>query len=112
MGGANVRVLTARATRIELDRFDDKVVLGRVVTVDDGQPVSYGEVIVSLKPQSITERAEYRTSQGRVRPDGTFAIELGATNLVEAAGWVDAQAHYLGAFGLANCDSKAVRLER
>jgi len=112
MGGANVRVLTARATRIKLERFDANVILGRVITLDDGQPVTHGEVIASLKPQGAAEKAEYRTGQGRLRPDGTFAIELAATGLVEDAGWVDAQAHYLGSFGLAPSDSKVVRLER
>lgn len=110
MGGANVQVLTARATRLRLEQFDDQVVYGSVVTVDDGQPVTYGEVIVSLKPQGEAEQAEYRTEQGRLRQDGTFAIELGATDLVEEAGWVDGQAHFLGAYAVAPSDSKVVRL--
>jgi M6 family metalloprotease-like protein len=110
MGGANIRVLTARATRVILDRFDENVAQGRVITVDDRQPATYGDVIVSLKPAGIAEKAEYRTGQGRLREDGTFIIEVGASNLVEAAGWVEGQAHYLGAFALADSDSKVVRI--
>lgn len=112
MGGANVRVLTARATRLELDRFDEKVVLGRVVTVDDGLPATHGEVIVSLKPQGLAEKAEYTTGQGQLRQDGTFAIELRATHLLDEARWLEGQAHYLGSFGLAPSESKVVRLDR
>lgn len=112
MGGANVRVLTARATAIRLEQFDDKLVMGRVFTVDDRQPATHGEVIVSLKPQGIPDKAEYRIGQGRLHQDGTFIIELGASNLLADVGWLEGQVHYLGAFGLAPCDSKVVRLER
>jgi M6 family metalloprotease-like protein len=112
MGGANVRVLTGRATRIDLDEFNEIVVRGRVITVDDRQPVTFGEVIISLKPKGIVEEAEYRTGQGKIRQDGSFLIEVAATNLLAEAGVVEGQAHFLGAFGLADTDSKVVRLKR
>jgi hypothetical protein len=110
-GGGNIRVLTGRATRIDLDQFDEQVATGRVITVDDEQPVTYGDVIVSLQPVGSAERAEYRTAT-KLDRDGRFAVEIGASRLLEEYGWLDGQAHYLGAFALADCDSKVVRLER
>jgi M6 family metalloprotease-like protein len=109
MGGANARVMTGRATRIRLRRLDEKVALGLVETVDDGRPVGYGNVLVSLKPRGEADRAVYRGRQ--LSQDGTFAIELGAFELL-LEGEVVAQAHFLGAFALADCDSRVIRLRR
>ncbi len=112
MGGANVRVMTARQTRIDLDEFNKGAVRGRVVTEDDGQGVGYGDVIVSLKPKGVPDKTQYRSQGGRILNDGRFAIELGAGNLLEDWGSLIGQAHYLGAYGLSDCDSKVISLKQ
>lgn len=108
MGGASIRVMTGRATRIRLRRLDDDVAIGTVVTVDDGRPVTYGDVLVSLKPDGAAEKALYR--QAQLDQNGTFTIELGVFDLLQEYRVVVAQAHYLGAYALADSDSRAVEL--
>ena len=108
MGGASVRVMTGRATQIRLRRLDDKVAIGYVLTVDDEAPVTYGDVLVSLKPRDDAEKAVYRAAE--LDQSGRFVVELGIFDLLQEYEMVVAQAHYLGAYALADCDSKVVEL--
>jgi hypothetical protein len=103
MGGASLRVMTGRATRIKLHRLDDKVAIGYVLT-DDDQPATYCDVLVSLRPEGAPGRAVHRHAQ--LDQSGRFVIELGAFELLQEYGLVVAQAHYLGECALADSDSR------
>jgi len=112
-GGANVVVASGRRTAIVDLRIDRNVARGKVITVDDGAPVNRGKIVVTLQPDG---RAKYELSRNTsLSSDGRFVIELGLQRdekskaLVRAKA-LQAQAHYLGSFMLADCTSETVSL--
>ena len=74
LGGAQVQVVTGRATRFEDLKRDGELVSGRVVTVDDGTPVDGGQVLatVDLK-RGVPEAYGFVTSNV---VDGGFEVVL------------------------------------
>jgi M6 family metalloprotease-like protein len=95
MGGAEVQLASGRATRIEGPWTDDKVVRGRVVTVDGGDPVGEGVVVVLRRGDGEAEVAIEATVD-----NGEFVAELGAAGGPSRA---DVQAYYTGGHGYADC---------
>jgi M6 family metalloprotease-like protein len=90
LGGADIQVVTGRATRFDDVRTDGRTVTGRVVTTDDGEPVTGGLVIITFAddPQSP---ADFRTTTTGLQ-DGAFAAG-------SPQDWTLAQAEYLPAPG-------------
>lgn len=75
LGGADAQVVTGRATQFEELTANDKVVRGRVETVDNGQPVDGGIVLLALDRGAGTPEA-FEYVEAAVR-EGAFAAELG-----------------------------------
>lgn len=75
MGGAGIQVTTGRAT--EFDRFsnDGNVVVGRIVTADDGAPVHGGTVVVTVS--DVPDRFESHVSSSSEVDDGSFLVRFG-----------------------------------
>lgn len=78
LGGATAEVQVGRRVRFEEVEPADQVVRGRLVTEDDGMPVTDGHVIVTLDPRGRRRPESYRYVDAPVNPDGTFAVELGS----------------------------------
>ncbi len=74
LGGAGILVTTGRATEFERFSNDGSVVLGSIVTSDDGKPVPTGKVIVTVvdDPEAFERHA---TLSGDVR-DGSFLLRF------------------------------------
>jgi len=113
-GGANIVVSSGRRTKIVDLKMDRHVALGRVVTVDDGQPVNRGKVVVSMQPDGRSKHEFSRS--GPVFQDGRFAIELNLghdkdSEAVLKARSLSLQAHYLGGLMLADCQSEVLRVK-
>jgi hypothetical protein len=72
---------------------------GTVITVDDRQPVTGGHVIVTLDGGGAGRPDEYAYADGRVAPDGRFAIEF-------KPAWKALWCDYLPDTGFATATSK------
>ncbi len=96
-GGAQVLVRSARATRFVKLTVDQELATGEIRTVDNGQGVS-GTVLVSLWPPEAPEKVT--VVKGEVS-NGVFEFSFRPVD----DGMV-AQAHYLGGFDFAPCDSR------
>jgi len=104
-GGATVRVGAGRATEIEITDARHTFMAGRVFHVDDGSPVSGGTVVIVAR--ELDEFGGHQTADGEL-DGGDFAIEFpGSLKGAKQVG----QAHYLGSFGAAPCESRTVDLE-
>ena len=99
-GGAHVLVRSARATRWVKFAREGGHAFGRVEAVDDRSGVE-GTVLVTVWPEQAPEKAIVR--EGRA-VDGDVNVELGHVE----DDWLT-QAHYLGGFDLAPCDSDVLR---
>jgi M6 family metalloprotease-like protein len=111
LGGGTVRVLTGRATEVDRITRTTRSLRGRIVAVDNGKPVTGGNVIVSKAVRVERTNAESKLSRagsvqvlrtvgkGRVGKDGSFAIPLA----VKGRLIVD----YLGATGFDDSQSTA-----
>ncbi len=105
-GGATVRVGAGRGTAIEITDARKSFMAGRVFHVDDGSPVPVGTVVIVAR--ELDEFGEHQTAEGEL-DGGEFAIEFPRS--LRGAKQVG-QAHFLGSFGAAPCDSKTVDLEQ
>jgi M6 family metalloprotease-like protein len=111
-GGANVMVASGRRTKIVDLELTKDVARGRVITVDDGQPVNRGQVVVTVQPDGKAKGELSRS--GKVFGDGRFVLELSLHQKQEREDKVSVlkatalrlQAHYLGGVMLADCDSE------
>jgi hypothetical protein len=105
-GGATVRVGSGRATEIEITEARQTFMAGHVRHVDDASPVSGGTVMIVAR--ELDEFGGQLTANGEL-DGGDFSIEFpGSLRGAEQVG----QAHYLGSFGSAPCESKTVELEQ
>ncbi len=78
---------------------------GLVRHVDDGSPVDDGTVVIVAR--ELDEFGGHQTADGQL-DGGRFAIEFGGhLKGPEQVG----EAHFLGSFGAAPCDSRTVKLE-
>ena len=98
-GGAQVLVRSARATRFISFEMAGPTAMGEIRAVDDAQGAT-GTVLVSMWPPGSPEKG--RVAQGRVE-NGFF--EFGVEGFEEG---MVTQAHYLGSFDLAPCDSEVL----
>lgn len=75
IGGAGIQVTTGRATKFDAFGNDGSVVVGRIVTADDGKPVGRGSVVVTV---SVDPRKPSRfLSEGiKVDQDGHFLVRF------------------------------------
>jgi len=73
-----------------------------VITVDDLKGVGSGKVLVSLRDPDNPEREESRPAF--LAGNGEFVAEVGRIDDRTLV-----QAHYLGAFSFADCDSDVIR---
>lgn len=110
-GGAHVLVRAAWATEfvdfglgevVGMAHFPSGDLRGRVERVDSGDGVD-GTVLVTVTPPNAPAREEVRQAQ---ISNGDFQVQLGD---VERGSVV--QAHYLGDFQLAPCDSRELEIE-
>jgi hypothetical protein len=76
LGGAGIQVTTGRATTFAELGYDNKALFGRIVTSDDGMPVSGGSVVVTLTPDKKKPAAFVQTGV-RVEANGEFVAQLG-----------------------------------
>lgn len=104
-GGAAVRVGSGRATEIEITDAKQTFMGGLVRHVDDGSPVDDGTVVIVAR--EVDEFGGHQTADGQL-DGGRFAIEFGGH--LKGAEQVG-EAHFLGSFGAAPCDSRTVKLE-
>lgn len=105
-GGVTMRVGSGRATEIEITEARHTFMAGHVRHVDDGSPVDGGTVVIVAR--ELDEFGGQLTANGEL-DGGDFAIEFpGSLRGAEQVG----QAHYLGSFGSAPCESKTVELEQ
>ena len=73
-GGVSIEVASGRGTRIDPFDSDGKVARGRVTTVDGGQPVTHGAVVVTVQLRGRSKgEASYATT---VDSNGYFVVEL------------------------------------
>ena len=101
-----MRVGAGRATEIEITDARHTFMAGRVFHVDDGSPVSGGTVVIVAR--ELDEFGGHQTADGEL-DGGEFAIEFpGSLKGAKQVG----QAHYLGSFGAAPCESRTVDLGR
>lgn len=109
-GGVSVAVGSGRATRIDPFDADRSVARGRVVTVDSGDPVNGGVVVVTAAPAGRVKAEQSMPVD--LGQDGTFILELGRLfRNREQRRPFTVQAEYLGAFGLADARSKVLWIE-
>lgn len=100
LGGAQVQVVTGRATRFEDFGADPEAAWGTVVAVDDGSPVPEGTILIKLsRGEGLRRYLEYR---GGHLVDGAFRIEMAGEE------WGELQAYYLPVAGYADCNSIVV----
>jgi M6 family metalloprotease-like protein len=105
-GGAAIRVGAGRATRIEITDAHKTYMGGTVRHVDDGSPATDGKVVMVAR--EVEEFGGFVTADTDVRNDGTWIAEFsGSLPGKEQIG----EAHYLGSFGAAPCESERVPLE-
>jgi hypothetical protein len=100
-GGAQVLVRSARATRFRRFELSGKTAMGEVRAVDDEQGVD-GTVLITMWPPGAPEDGV--VVEGPIQ-DGFFEI-----NVEQLQRGFLTQAHYLGAFDLAPCDSRILPL--
>lgn len=96
LGGVTAQIVKGRATKIEDFGLDYPVAVGQVITVDKGDPVPGGKVILIIKP---TGEEEYRTVE--VSQDGYFKI-----NVPNDWNWI--QAYYVPLEGYADSTSQII----
>ncbi len=105
-GGAAVRVGSGRATEIEITEARHTFMSGHVRHVDDASPVNGGTVMIVAR--EVDEFGGQVTADGEL-DGGRFTIEFpGRLPGAEQVG----QAHYLGSFGSAPCESRTVDLRQ
>jgi hypothetical protein len=101
VGGVGIQVVTGRATRFDDFRpGEEHTVFGRIVTVDNGQPVPGGKVIVSAFFES--DRGEtIRDVQAVVGAAGNFTAKVDT-------GWHSLEAYYVPLDGYADSTSSVI----
>ena len=75
MGGADIQVATGRATRFDRFDADGRVVLGRIVTTDDGAPVPGGLALVTFAADRKAHET-YLTVSAALGEDGAFRLQV------------------------------------
>jgi hypothetical protein len=112
-GGVNLIVSSGLATRVDHFELHGGTVRGQVRTLA-GEPVSGGNVIVTIQPGGKARQELHRIA--RLRADGEFSVGIPLGDLIDAGDLAPArayrlQAHYPGGTGLADCDSEIRWLE-
>ncbi|PFI78827.1 CARDB domain-containing protein [Bacillus cereus] len=101
-GGAQVQVVTGRATEFKSIDIDNKTVRGSVVTIDDGNPVPDGKIILILS--SGTGKSEGKTYQMTEISNGNFSARIRhECEYIEA--------YFTPPIGYADCTSQKLKLE-
>jgi M6 family metalloprotease-like protein len=96
LGGVTAQVITGRATQIKDFVFDPPTASGEVVTVDTGEPVPGGKVILIIKR---VEEENYRETE--VSQNGIFTISVPRE-------WDSIQAYYVPLNGYADSTSHII----
>jgi M6 family metalloprotease-like protein len=100
LGGAEAEVVTGRATQFEQFRIEGERATGRIVMVDDSQPVPEGNVIVRVAfGRGANQRLEYVAAPVQ---DGMFFATI------PPAGWVNARCYYVPAPGYSDSTSRPI----
>ncbi|MGH8976148.1 MAG: hypothetical protein ACRD0C_23410, partial [Acidimicrobiia bacterium] len=103
MGGAELQLASGRATRIDGPWMDDKIVRGRVVTIEGGVPVEEGVVVVVLRRDDAPEN---EVALEAAVDNGEFVAEVDGE-----ARRIEARAYYTGGDGYADCWSEPARTD-
>lgn len=82
IGGAGIQVTTGRGTKFDHFGNDGRVVVGRIVTADDGEPVGRGSVVVTVardprKPEAFVQEGTKVDQNGHFLmrlPDDSFKV--------------------------------------
>jgi hypothetical protein len=104
IGGADVRVLTGRATKFSRFGIAGRTVSGTVVTVNDGKPLSSGRVLIRVGA-GVLPRIKTEPYQ-----EVTLTKESFSTRIEAPGDWVDAYCLPVPGFG--DCSSNQITLPK
>jgi hypothetical protein len=102
LGGLQAQVVTGLATRFDRFYYDTPVAGGKIVTLDNGAPVTGGKVVIRVSKNGDPKTFVYQ--QANVSNAGTFSASVKAVGN-------QVQAYYIPARGYDECESKVVRLK-
>lgn len=100
LGGAQVQVVTGRATKIDRFYADGPSVGGRVVTVDQNTPVSGGKVILRVSTGGKPSTFAYQKAK---ISNGSFTARLKHRG-------TEVKAFYVPPSGLGECESETLKV--